>query len=105
VTLLALLPPVAIWLISLVLGGVFGFPMRWWLLRLGANPLLCFGLVAYIAMFSVEIPRDSYVPAIHGNPGRIDFMLIMAWGFVAPLAYLMIALPLSLGYAFWKRAR
>ena len=104
-TLLAFLPPVVIWLISVLLGGVFGFPRRWWLLRLGTIPLLCFVFVAYLVMFPVEVPWDSYDPAIHGNPGRIDFMLIMVFGFVAPLACLAIALPLWLGYAFWKRAR
>lgn len=104
-TLLALLPPVAIWLLSLLLGGVFGFPRRWWLLRLGAIPLLCLAFVAYIAMFPVEVAPDSYDPVLHGNPARMDFVLIMAFGVAAPLAYLAVALPLSLGYAFWKRGR
>ena len=105
VTLLAFVPPVAVWLIAVVLGGVFGFPRRWWLLRLGAVPLLCFVFIAYLVMFPVEVPRDSYDPPIHGNPGRVDFMLNMVFGVAVPLAYLAAALPLSLGYAYWKRAR
>ena len=104
--LLVILLPTLVLLLCLVRGATFAarFPTRWWLWRLAFVPAVCFGLAGYVMAMPAPLPLD-YHPAIHGNPGRLDFIAIVIYGLALPLAYLAIALPLSLGYAFWKRAR
>ncbi len=103
-TLLLILLPTAILLISLSFGAILGKPFaaRWWLLRLGLVPLVCFILAGSIMAFPTEVPAN-YDPEIHGNPGRLDFGAMVVWGLVAPIAYLLVALPISLAYALWNR--
>ena len=102
--LLVVLVPNLVLLLCFILGAAYGprFPLRWWLLRLGLVPAICFGLVGYLYLTPSPLPLD-YDPAIHGNPGRWDFLAAMAYGFVLPLAWLAIALPASLAYAIWRR--
>ena len=105
-TLLVVLLPCALLLTCLSLGAMFGarFPTRWWLLRLGLIPLICFILALYVMINPTPVAAD-WNPMKGANPGRLDFAAIMAWGFVLPAAYLIGALPLSLGYALWRRRK
>ena len=103
ILLVSLLPNLVL-LACLILGRTFAtrFPTRWWLLRLALVPVVSFAFAGYVMATPTPLPLD-YDPAIHGNPGRLDFAAIVAYGLALPLAYLAIALPLSLGYAIWKR--
>ena len=98
--------PAAILLACLAFGTLFEgrFRARWWFLRVGLVPLICFFAAGYVITFPTPIPPD-YDPMIHPNGGRLDFLAIVAWGLVLPLIYLGAALPLSFAYAFWKHAR
>lgn len=103
-TALILVPQIAIFGLSYLLNAIFGerFPLRWWLFRLGLLPIIFFVLAVYVSSFPTPVP-DNYDPSIHGNPGRVDFAAILAWGLLAPAIYLIIALPISIGYAIWRR--
>ncbi|WP_311269079.1 hypothetical protein [Sphingobium sp. WCS2017Hpa-17] len=105
-TALILVPPLTIVGLSYLLSAIFDerFPLRWWLLRLGLLPIIFFAFAVYVSSFPTPIP-DNYDPNIHGNPGRADFAAILAWGLLAPVTYLIIALPTSTGYAIWRRLR
>ena len=105
-TLAAIIVPNLVLLACLALGSMFGgrFPVRWWFLRLGLVPLLCFGLLLYIYLTASPVPQD-YDPAVQGNPGRTNFIAAMAYGLVLPVAWLAIAVPISLAYAIWKTRR
>lgn len=102
----AFIVPLAIAGLSLLLRSLFGetFPLRWWLLRLGLLPLIFFVFASYILLSPTPLPPD-YDPDVHGNPGRMDFIAAMFWGAAAPFAYLVIALPVSIGYAIWRKRR
>jgi hypothetical protein len=103
---LVILMPSFVLIACLILGAIFRgqFATRWWLLRLGLIPLICFALAGYVMTFPTPIPLD-YDPMVHTNGGRLDFLAIAVWGLVVPMAYLIVALPLSLAYAIWKTRR
>lgn len=105
-SLLPFVPLIAIFGLATLLRAVFGsaFPLRWWLLRLGALPLLFFVFAIYILSFPTPIPAD-YDPHVHGNPGRMDYVAVLFWRIVAPVAYLVFAFPISLGYAIWRNCK
>ena len=98
------IPPVLIILSSLLLGRAFQarFPTRWWLLRLGLAPLFFLSFACYVMATPTPMPYD-YDPDVHGDPGRMDFLAIMAWGLVLPIIYIAVAFPVSIAYALWMR--
>jgi hypothetical protein len=100
-----LVPLVAMGL-CVLLHAVFGehCSARWWLMRLGVAPVILFLIAAYILTFPTPVP-DNYDPRIHGNPGRLDFMATLVWGVVLPVVYLLLATPVSIGWAIWRRHR
>ena len=98
------IPPVFIFLTSLVLGRFFRarFPVKWWLIRLGLLPLIGLGCACYILATPIPIP-PNYDEMIHVDTGRQDFMAIMLYGVLLPTAYVAVALPACVIYALWKR--
>jgi hypothetical protein len=106
VTALILAPPLVIFGLGYLLSTIFGerFPLQWWLIRLGLVPIIFLSLALYVLSFPTPVP-ENYNPNIHGNPGRGDFAAILAWGLLAPIVYLTIALPTSIAYAIWRRFR
>jgi hypothetical protein len=101
-----IIPPLFTIGLGMLLAGFFGpaYPLRWWILRLGLIPMLCFGAAAYIVVYPTPIPTN-YDPNVHGNPGRSDFAAMLVWGFAFPSAYLLVAVPVSLAYAIWRRRK
>ncbi len=101
---LVILVPVLILATGLLMGGIFGpaYPARWWLLRVGLVPFLCWLLAAYLMATPAEIPLD-YDPDVHGNPGRADFVATVFFGLMVPALYTMIALPVTLGPVLIRR--
>jgi hypothetical protein len=98
------IPPVFVFLTSLVLGRLFRarFPARWWLFRLGLLPLIGLALAIYILATPIPIP-PNYDGMIHTNTGRHDFAAIMIYGVLLPTFYVAVALPTCVVYALWKR--
>ncbi len=99
------IPPVFIFLTSLVIGRFFRarFPARWWLLRLGLLPLIGLVFAIYILATPTPIP-PNYDGMLHTNTGRQDFAAIMIYGVLLPTVYVAVALPACVVYALWKRS-
>ncbi len=102
--LLVILIPTIILGAALLLGSIFGpaYRARWWLGWLGLIPFISWSLATFILATPVDLPPD-YDPAIHGNPGRVDFVATVFLGLVVPVFYLLIALPVTLGYVLIRR--
>jgi hypothetical protein len=105
-TLFVILVPALLLIVGLGLGAMFGpaYPARWWLFRTALLPFLCWLLACYIMVTPAEVPLD-YDPAVHGNPGRADFVAILFFGLVVPVFYTLVALPISLGHVLFARRR
>ena len=91
--------------LSVILGVSFRRPYssKWWLLRLAAVPTLCTLFVLFNLNFPSEIALDQDSNP-HGNLQESDFTPIM-WSIVLPILYLIVATPLCVVFALWKRAR
>lgn len=104
--LLVILVPSLLLLVGLGLGAIFGpaYPARWWLLRTALLPFLGWLLACYIMATPAAVPLD-YDPAVHGNPGRADFVAILFFGLVVPGFYTLVTLPVCLGHVLIARRR
>lgn len=68
---------------------------RWWF-WIALIPLMSWGLAISVMVF----PR-GYDPDF--NSGRADWLALIFYGVILPVAYLVLAVPISLLIRLWKR--
>ena len=85
-----------VWLFGKIFETVL--PYRWWALRLGMIPMLCFGLAAFLTLNPPDTALNNS-SITSPNAGRAQFFSVFFFGLFLPSAYLFVMTPILLIYA------
>lgn len=76
-------------------------PKWWW--GLAIVPLLSLGIALSVTLLPRPIP-DGWQEGDF-DTGRADFMALVFFAAIVPIAYLAVALPVAFAVRLWKRSR